>query len=116
MDTPEHLAACFDFDWNCSKLSTLIKPVKDKHIIYEYLKSNYQPIRETYKYMASLGPSGNVFSIGMNVFSDVIYNCEGVLGDGMKLADVDLKFVATKAGGGKVGKGRNNPDRQLIRY
>lgn len=71
--------------------------------------------REAYKYFSSLGPSGNIFSIGTNVFSDVIYNCPNLLdGKHVKLSDVDLEFISTKAG--NQNKGRNNPDRQLVRF
>lgn len=41
-DTDEHLANCFDFDWRCSKIDRMIKSVKDKEQIYNYLKSNYR--------------------------------------------------------------------------
>ena len=75
MDTDEHLFRCFDFDWKCSKIEAMIKNPKERDIVYNYLSSNYRVIREAYRYFASLGPSGNVFSIGTNVFSDVIYNC-----------------------------------------
>jgi hypothetical protein len=54
--------------------------------------------REAYKFFSALGPSGNVFSIGTNVFSDVIYNCQGLLDKNLKLSDVDLEFISTKAG------------------
>lgn len=62
-----------------------------------------------------MGPSGNVFSIGTNVFSDIIFNCPGLLDSkNVKLSDVDLEFISTKAGN-KL-RSKNNPDRQIIRY
>ena len=61
-----------------------------------------------------MGPSGNVFSIGTNVFSDVIYNCSNLLDKSLKLSDVDLEFISTKAG--NQFRTKCNPDRQLIRY
>jgi hypothetical protein len=55
--------------------------------------------REAYKYFSAIGPSGNIFSIGTNVFSDIIYNCSGLLDSkNVKLSDVDLEFISTKAG------------------
>jgi len=46
-----------------------------------------------------VGPSGVVFSIGTNVFSDIIYNCPNMLDSkSLKLTDVDLDFISTKAG------------------
>lgn len=78
---------------------------------HAYLKSIYKHIREAYKYYSSVAPSGTIFSIGTNVFSDIIYNCEGVLdGKYMKLSDVDLEFVSTNAGYNR-NKTQHNPDR-----
>jgi len=49
------------------------------------------------------------------VFSDIIYNCAGLLDSkNVKLSDVDLEFISTKAG--NQFKTRQNPDRQLIRF
>jgi hypothetical protein len=46
------------------------------------------------------------------VFSDIVYNCQGLLDSkNVKLSDVDLEFISTKAGGNKFKTKRNNPDR-----
>jgi hypothetical protein len=69
----------------------------------------FTPSREAYKYYSSVAPTGNVPSIGTNVFSDIIVNCEGLVdGKYLKLSDVDLDFVATKA---SYKRSKNNPDR-----
>jgi NLR family CARD domain-containing protein 3 len=71
--------------------------------------------RESYKYFSALSPSGTVPSIGLNTFSDIIYNLQVIDYRTLKLSDVDLIFVSTLASGATY-KSRMNPDRQLIRF
>ena len=66
--------------------------------------------REAYKYFSSLNPSGQVPSIGLNIFSDIIYNLNLIDYRTLKLSDVDLVFVSTLASGATL-KSRMNPDR-----
>lgn len=74
----------------------LIKTIELCKLLSDICNHFYR--REAYKFFSALGPSGNVFSIGTNVFSDVIYNCTGLLDKNLKLSDVDLEFISTKAG------------------
>ena len=54
--------------------------------------------KEAYKFQSALNPSGSIWSIGTNVFSDVIYNCGNMIDyKTLKLSDVDLEFITTKA-------------------
>lgn len=56
-----------------------------------------------------------IWSIGTNVFSDIIYNCGNMVDyKTLKLSDVDLEFITTKASSGI--RSRTNPERQLIRF
>ncbi len=56
-----------------------------------------------------------MFSIGTNVFSEIVYNCPSLIDSKhVKLSDVDLEFISTKAG--TAHKTKNNPDRQIIRF
>ena len=65
--------------------------------------------RETYKFYSAVAPSGFVCSIGSNVYSDIISNCEGFVDNvTFKISDLDLEFVATNAG---VKNNPRNPDR-----
>ncbi len=76
----------------------------------------YNFSREAFKHLSAVNPSGNVPSIGMNVFTDMIYNFNNVVDyRTLKLSDVDLIFVSTLASGSTY-KTRMNPDRQLIRF
>jgi hypothetical protein len=79
------------------------------------MKERFKKLRESYKYFSGIDPVGNIMAIGTNVFNEIISNCEGLVDQKtLKLSDVDLEFVATKAGS-KNG-GPRNPERQLIRY
>jgi hypothetical protein len=72
--------------------------------------------KDAYKYHAALNPSGNIWSIGTNVFSDIIFNCKDMIDyKTLKLSDVDLEFITTKASGSQF-KVKTNPDRQIIRF
>lgn len=77
------------------------------------MESIYKPIRETYKYYAGFNPCGHIPCIGQNVFNEIINLTEIVDGKELKLSDVDLEFIATKAGNKKK---LLNPERWLVRY
>lgn len=52
--------------------------------------------------------------IGIQTFSDVINSLNGFIdGKNMKLADLDLEFISTNAGG---TKSKMNPERMLVRH
>lgn len=52
--------------------------------------------------------------IGTNAFSEVVQNLTGFIdGKNFQLADLDLEFISTNAGG-KPGK--RNPERMLVRH
>ena len=66
--------------------------------------------------MSAVSPSGIYWSIGTNVLSDTIFNCNDLIDYvTLKNSDVDLEFIATKASNKKL-KGPTNPERQLIRF
>ena len=70
---------------------------------------------QTYKHYAAVAPSGLIPSIGTNVLGDIILHWEGLVDyKSLKLSDIDLEFVSTKAGGGH--KYENFPERQLVRF
>ena len=112
---------CFDFDWGCSNLDKMVKDPEENERIRTYLRKKYMLIRETYKHMACVAPSGNIASIGTNVMNDLVSQCNGLVDyKYIKLSDVDLAFIATNATGTKNFPFKqeecNNPERQLIRY
>ena len=63
---------CFDFDWNCSSLNKMVKDPDDNAAIKKFLRKKYILIRETYKHMACVAPSGNISSIGTNVMNEIV--------------------------------------------
>jgi len=67
-DSEAVLHACFEFDWECSKLSKILKVPEEMEAIKAFLKENYKMMREVYKYYASISPCNGVFSIGALVF------------------------------------------------
>ena len=108
-DTEVLRTNCFNFDWGCSKIEKVCIDATDLGILKEYLRENYKLLRETYKYYAAIAPAGLIPSIGSNVFSDILSNCEGAIDNKtLKLSDLDLEFVSTNAG---VKKHPRNPER-----
>ena len=66
---------CFEFDWNMSKISALIKIPLQQTQIREILLENYEVIYDTYKWISAYSGS-EIFSIGSNVFTDFLNECK----------------------------------------
>ena len=114
-DTEVLLSNCFEFDWQCSKIDKVVKDENELAKVKAFMKGQYKGIREAYKFYSAVAPAGGVFSIGTNVYSDIMSNCHGAIDNKtLKLSDLDLDFVATNAGVKKGGA--RNPERQLVRY
>lgn len=76
----------------------MVKSETLRNEIYEYLKPQYKYIREAYKHISAYAPSGNVTSIGMNIYTELILKCDGLVDyKTTKLSDVDLIFVGINA-------------------
>ena len=72
--------------------------------------------KDAYKFFSALNPSGIYCSIGTNLFNYIVINCSNLIdGKLLKVTDVGLEFITTKASGSHI-KAKTNPDRQLIRY
>lgn len=106
---------CFETDWNCSKIPKIIKNPEDLGKVKDFLASIYKHMKEGYKYMSSLNPIGDVWSISQNPFTDFINTCNMIDGKLLKLSDVDIKFIATLSSTDFKGNPRN-PERAIIRY
>ncbi|CAI2387670.1 unnamed protein product [Moneuplotes crassus] len=113
IDTNDIHRKCFEFDWAQCKIPRIIKDPEEQLKVKNYLESIYKPIRETYKYYAGFNPCGHVPCIGQNVFNEIINLTDIVDGKDLKLSDIDLEFIATKAGNKKK---LLNPERWLVRY
>ena len=47
---------CFEYDWECGKVSKLIKDAEQLAKTKEFFRERYKFIMNTYKYYASLNP------------------------------------------------------------
>ncbi|CAI2364873.1 unnamed protein product [Moneuplotes crassus] len=113
-DNDEILAKCFDYDWAHCKIPNIIKNLTEQAKVQKYLKANYGPIREVYKYFAGVSPCSNVPCISQNAFIEIINKTNIIDQKELKLSDIDLEFTATKAGN---KKNKLNPDKWwLVRY
>jgi len=115
------LNKCFEFDWNCSKIQSLLKNADGTTLlrIKAVLRSYYKGMREAFKYYGAIGPNGMVASVGTNVFMEILSNLDNsdskLIDESLiKMSEADLEFVATNAG--TKMKNPQNPDRQLIRF
>jgi hypothetical protein len=78
------------------------------------LRSKYEGFRESYKQMSGVDPMKDLMCIGTNTFSDAVNQLSGFVdGKNFALADLDLEFISTNAGG-KASK--RNPERMLVRH
>lgn len=78
------------------------------------LRSSYKLLRGAYKYLSSIGITGEIWSIGSNVFTDFLMKSK-IIDDVLRLKDADLKFIATLTDP-SMGKNHRNPEKSLIRY
>lgn len=105
---------CFETDWNCGRIPRIIKKEDDLEKVKKLLYSVYRQYKETYKYYASLSPSGEVWSISQLPFTDFVNESNIIDNKSLKLSDVDIKFIATLSSGEKNNS--RNPERSLVRY
>lgn len=108
------LKKCFEFDWSCGRIPRVIKKEDDLEKVKKQLYAVYRQYKETYKYIASLSPSGEVWSISQLPFTDFINESNIIDNKFLKLSDVDIKFIATLSSGEKSNP--RNPERSLVRY
>ncbi|OMJ80561.1 hypothetical protein SteCoe_19157 [Stentor coeruleus] len=106
------LTDCFEFDWNISRLSNLIKIPLQQSQIKEFLHEHYESIYYTYKTLSSLGGS-EIFSIGSNVLTDFLNECK-LIDDLFGPSDIGVNWNAciTPKEKGQI----YNPGNGLVRY
>lgn len=76
--------------------------------------ASYKSLKGAYKYLSAISATGEVWSIGSNVFTDFLTKCKA-LDENFRLKDVDLKLVATLTDP-NMAKNPRNPEKSLIRY
>ena len=101
-DDDDIINKCFDFDWGCSSLDKLIKDLTSRQNVKNFLRPRYKMIREAYKHLACIAPSGNIPSIGMITMAEILLKCNDLVDNkNLKLSDVDISFIATNSTGSR---------------
>ena len=105
---------CFEVDFEQSRIAKLAKKPEEIEKVKNLLQSSYKNLKMAYKYLSSVGVSGEVWSIGSNVLTEFLSKCK-ILDDNMRLKDADLKFIATITDPTQ-SKNLRNPEKSLVRY
>ena len=79
VDDDEIINKCFNFDWECSNLNKIIKDLTDRQNIKNFLRPRYKMIREAYKNLACIAPSGNIPSIGSESMTEMLLKCNDLV-------------------------------------
>ena len=115
VDSEKLLNDCFEIDWKRTKIEKIVKNVEDRENFKTYCRSIYKYFREVYKFVSGSDPMGDVFCIGVNVFSDLCTTGLDGLIDGryLKVADLDLERIKTNA---SEQNSKFNPKNNLVRH
>lgn len=93
----------------------IVKNEDDREEFKTYLRSVYKYFREVYKYVSGSDPMGDIFCIGVNVFSELV--AQGTKGfvdeKHLKLADLDLERIKANA---NEQNSKFNPSKHLVRH
>lgn len=81
---------CFEFDWNHSKISTIIKKQLDQSQFKACLFQVYPSIKEAYKVLSSYSV-GELPCIGANVLTELLNQCS-VFDEHYKLSDFGVNW------------------------
>ena len=64
----------------------------------KFIKKNYKLLRDAYKLAAGQDAQGNQMSIGKNCFGTLMQQCGDLVDNRtLKLADLDIGYIAVKA-------------------
>lgn len=93
----------------------MVKNPDDLEQIKNMLYDVYRPLRDCYKYYATIGAPSDIWSIPLNTYTEFCNSCGIIDGKILKLSDFDRIFIATYT---RTDKDKNprNPDRALVRY
>lgn len=69
LENEELLKKCFEKDWKCSKLTSLIKAQADQDKVKDILWNSYVDIKYLYKYFSSWNPFGDIWGVSSNPFT-----------------------------------------------
>lgn len=111
-DNDELLGKCFEYDWNKSKVTKIVKDQYELQKIKTYLSSKYKIIKEIYKYYSSISPQGEIWSIGQMVFTELCNEAK-IVDTNFRLSDLDFHMK-----GALYSEVRNprSPPNALVRF
>lgn len=116
LDNQELLRKCFERDWKCSKLTSLIKVQADQDKVKDLLWGVYADIKALYRYFSSWNPVGDIWAISSNPFTEFCQQAK-IINKDTPLKIIDLTFITTNSMSGANYKGNNLvPERGLIRF
>ncbi|CAK71521.1 unnamed protein product (macronuclear) [Paramecium tetraurelia] len=114
-DNEEILNECFQFDWNCSKINRFVKNDYEQMKLKEYLRENYQLIKDIYKFYSSNGYfQSECFSISFQSYIKMIQQIGIIDNESVKLQDVEIDLASIK--NNIDPKYLYNPEKALIRF
>ena len=62
-DDAELVNLCFNYDWECSKMTKIIKDPIELSQIKDFFRSRYKLIKDTYKFYSTWTPVGDIWAI-----------------------------------------------------
>jgi hypothetical protein len=75
MDDAELINLCFEYDFECSKVTKIIKDPEQLASTKEFFRERYKFIKDTYKYFASTSPVSDIWAIQNSAFFEIIDQC-----------------------------------------
>ncbi|CAD8071605.1 unnamed protein product [Paramecium sonneborni] len=114
-DSEDILTECFQFDWSCSKINRFVKNDYEQMKLKEYLRENYQLIKDIYKFYSSYGYFvSECFSISFSTYMKMIQQIGIIDNDSVKTQDVEIDLVSIK--NNIDPKFIYNPEKSLVRF
>jgi hypothetical protein len=111
-DNSDLIAKCFEYDWAHSRIPRVVKDPYELQAIKNYFSGIYKTIKEIYKYYSSVSPSGEIWSIGQMVFTDLCNEAK-IVDSSFRLSDLDFHMK-----GALYSEVRNprSPPNALVRF
>jgi len=102
---------CFEFDWSNVKQLKYKKSSEEE--VKAVVKSAYKMIKEFYKSQSGYGKIGNIFSLGLNQYTEFLKDVLEIFdGTNLSVSDADRFFITVNSG----KKGPLIPANALIRF
>ncbi|CAD8081706.1 unnamed protein product [Paramecium primaurelia] len=112
-DSDQEFSDCFEWDWNNSQLTKLIKEQDQLIQVKQYLHRIYRDLVSAYRHYSAYSPSGDIWSISLNVFTD-IFQSSFVDNKSYLLKDLDISFRQTTSK--YINQTRTSTSHALLRH